>query len=406
MENLSVVYDSLTFYKIMHWVEKAGRNEISGFGNVIKEGSVLKVVDAILLPQKNGAAHTDIEPEAVGKAEYQLRHAKGEMRLWWHSHVEMQCFWSKTDTDTIEALGKHGWILATVFNQHWRNRSAVYIGSGTEVFIDDIPTRHVYAISAEQAEIWDKEFTSNVEVTVYKAPAKSDWVWEGGKWRGGAWRDKEEDALTIVQKKKFRGWLKNAMKDLTKRERELINGSKADPVLAIMNTKDFGKVVWRESDDKEGGMYLTTKEAVHIKQRFFRMEIFTNATKFQFMKETMLSRLEYLLIWRELTPAFREIVGSTFDNDAIRRISTGGEEEEIEEQLAGEAIEVAHQTEMSEIDEAILEDELKILSPADLSGIRKAWPHWDDMEADEKVQYIDFYKSERMIKESAGGYDA
>src|SRR5687768_16700469 len=128
---MRVVIDQEVYQKIMHWVNKSNF-EVSGLGNVIlEEGGIMRVVDAIMLPQKNGHTHTDIEGEDAAKAMYLLRNAPGDLKFWWHTHVDMDVFWSGTDRDTIRKIGAGGWFLSTVFNKKNQTRSAYYSVDGT-----------------------------------------------------------------------------------------------------------------------------------------------------------------------------------------------------------------------------------------------------------------------------------
>lgn len=112
--------------KIMYWVDKADF-EVSGFGNVVWNDTdkVFKITDAILLKQEGGAAHTDIDPLSLSKAQYELRNAEGDLRFWWHSHVNMSAFMSSQDKSTIQEIGEQGWCVALVFNKRREFESAV-----------------------------------------------------------------------------------------------------------------------------------------------------------------------------------------------------------------------------------------------------------------------------------------
>lgn len=164
---MKLVIDEMVNKKVMHWVMKAGKKEISGLGNIKIEGESFRVVSAILLPQKNGVTTTEISPEGICKAMYDLKDSEGELKWWWHSHVDMGVFWSGTDMDTIKQFGGNGWILATVFNKKKELKSAFYSKDGKvtplgvdSLFIDNIPTK------IEEKEIdtqeWDLDFKLNV----------------------------------------------------------------------------------------------------------------------------------------------------------------------------------------------------------------------------------------------------
>lgn len=165
------VYD-----KIMHWINSTDI-EVSGFGKVKrdKETGEFEVVDAYLLKQEGGAAHTDIDASSLGKLMYTSKDVEGELKWWWHSHVKMNCFWSTTDMDTIKELGEQGWIVATVFNQKYEYKSALAYKT-TSDFGDDVSVypdigTQVYRVFDESLEAqWDAEFKANVTEKRYVPP--------------------------------------------------------------------------------------------------------------------------------------------------------------------------------------------------------------------------------------------
>lgn len=166
------------YRKVLYWVDRAKNQEVSGLGTILldRETNTMRVVSAMLLPQKNQSTHTEIEAAAVAKAMFELRDAPGELKWWWHSHVQMGVFWSGTDKDTIKEWGDNGWVLATVFNQKREKRSAFYSRDGmitplgqSSLFLDEIPTE--VGGANEYTKLWEKEYLDNVEN--YKPPVKS-----------------------------------------------------------------------------------------------------------------------------------------------------------------------------------------------------------------------------------------
>lgn len=166
---MRVVIDEDVYRKVMFWVDRARSQEVSGLGNVVvdEKNGVMRVVSAMLLPQKNQATHTEIDADAVAKAMFQNKDSPGELKWWWHSHVQMGVFWSGTDTTTIREWGDNGWVLATVFNQKREIRSAFYSKDGqrtplgsTALFLDEIKTEIVgQTINSEE---WEKSYLDNV----------------------------------------------------------------------------------------------------------------------------------------------------------------------------------------------------------------------------------------------------
>lgn len=168
------------YEKVMHWVNKAEGLEISGFGKVVrcKETNTFTVVDAYLLEQEGGAAHTDIDDKSLARLMYQTKDIEGDLRWWWHSHVKMACFWSTTDTDTIKQLGANGWIVATVFNQKYEMRSALcYVtesdfGTDTQMW-DEVPTTIMDKPEDARIPLWDEEYQANVKRKTYPSVGPS-----------------------------------------------------------------------------------------------------------------------------------------------------------------------------------------------------------------------------------------
>lgn len=163
--DIQIHYPFEVYQKIMHWVKKSP-HEISGFGNVTydKKTKVFTVVDVFLINQINSAAQTETDDVDLGKLLFQQDKAYGEgaCKLWWHSHANMNTFWSGTDIDTINKYGGNGYIIATVFNKKEEMRSAVCFKANSPMFgpsvsfIDDVDTFYLHP------ESWDTEYDSKI----------------------------------------------------------------------------------------------------------------------------------------------------------------------------------------------------------------------------------------------------
>lgn len=149
------------YAEIQHYVAKSSV-EISGLGRIQKASDGSMVVTSVyLLKQENGPASTDIDPEAMSSLLYETRNDPGDLNFWWHSHVNMNVFWSGTDMDTITDFGSKGYLLSTVFNKKGEYRTAYYqapTGFLPHVFVDDIDTEFGYIPTADQAKIWDTNY--------------------------------------------------------------------------------------------------------------------------------------------------------------------------------------------------------------------------------------------------------
>lgn len=145
----NVNLSDLANMKIRYWVDKCDK-EISGFGTTIYDATKKEftVLDVFLIEQTVGMAHTDIDPAGLGKLMYKTRAMEGSLNFWWHSHVNMDVFWSGTDKATIMSLGGNGWIVASVFNKKEEVRSAcAYVATSAlnenkpeTVFYDNLDT--------------------------------------------------------------------------------------------------------------------------------------------------------------------------------------------------------------------------------------------------------------------------
>lgn len=124
------------FLKMRYFVEEC-HEEISGFGkckpekflvtrkneygvSVEEEVSGLLVYDIEILPQTVSGAHSSIDEEELVRFLTEKTMA-GEStkpyKVWWHSHVNMQAFFSTTDTGTIEQSTGFPYLLSIVTNK-------------------------------------------------------------------------------------------------------------------------------------------------------------------------------------------------------------------------------------------------------------------------------------------------
>lgn len=176
-----VLFDQTTYKKIMYWVDKSDV-EISGLGTIkpLDNGDIL-VTDAILCKQINTGTSTDIDAADISKAMFELKDVDGELRFWWHSHVNMSVFWSGTDTDTIKELGANGYFVSTVFNKKRETRTAIYAEKPYRIFVDEVETMLYTPVPTELVASWEQEFENKCKKKQWVAPTTSEnkkWAWE------------------------------------------------------------------------------------------------------------------------------------------------------------------------------------------------------------------------------------
>lgn len=118
--------------------------EISGLGTVIQpERGKFHIQDIHLFEQECSGASTDISSEDVSKSLVQAVNAglnPETLKLWWHSHANMQAFWSGTDHSTAKALDNESnhWMLCLVQNKRGEYKLRLDVYDPTYLYIDDL----------------------------------------------------------------------------------------------------------------------------------------------------------------------------------------------------------------------------------------------------------------------------
>lgn len=168
MNQIEIRIDIPVYQKILHWVDKS-QVEISGLGKVVMEDGVFVVKSASLAKQVNTGTHTEMAGPAVAKMMYELRDEPGHLNFWWHSHCDMEVFWSGEDMATIYQIGDQGWCLATVFN-HKHEYRAAYYQKGTSfmpnIFVDEMNVTIEERVNYFK-EDWNTEYDAKVETKIY-----------------------------------------------------------------------------------------------------------------------------------------------------------------------------------------------------------------------------------------------
>lgn len=186
----TIMIDKMALEKIRFFVDK-DNEECSGMGMTRVVGDTIYIDDIKMLKQKNGAAHTDIDADAVNKLNYEWRERQGEMNFWWHSHVNMSTFWSGTDEATIRQLGQHGMCVAAVFNKKREVRCAVavkmqlpFMSNPDIIMFDNVEMRVGCEIPDEVKAAWSQEHEENV--------VKRTWSSHGYNGYRESWRQDHE----------------------------------------------------------------------------------------------------------------------------------------------------------------------------------------------------------------------
>lgn len=179
-----VIFPEPVYAKMMAYVD-AVDGEISGMGEVQRIGNSYIVKDVWLLKQECSGTSTAIDAVSLAdlRAEvFSQGKARDGFQLWWHSHANMDTFWSGTDKATMDMFMQDiDWMLFVVANKKRSVRARVEYRKPVGVVFEDV------AVAVQSEVMFDK---TAVEAEV-KAKV-SDKRWSGytggfhGK-RGGDW---------------------------------------------------------------------------------------------------------------------------------------------------------------------------------------------------------------------------
>lgn len=144
--------------------------EVSGLGKVEKIDGELFITDVYLLEQVVSGVSTDLDTEAVSKfITDMVRKGEdpGDIKLWWHSHANMDTFWSGTDENTAERF-QNGWMLCIVGNRHGKYRVRFDIYEPIRATVDRLELKVAWKVSQKEREKLEKEVSS--KVSSYHSP--------------------------------------------------------------------------------------------------------------------------------------------------------------------------------------------------------------------------------------------
>lgn len=108
---------SLVHEKMMLYA-KFAPGEISGLGFVSFQGSDIVVDDVFIFEQKASHADTTLDTDALHEfiinKTVEDPECIDKLRLWWHSHAELDAYFSVTDEQTIDSLASGPFVSVVV----------------------------------------------------------------------------------------------------------------------------------------------------------------------------------------------------------------------------------------------------------------------------------------------------
>jgi hypothetical protein len=128
-------------------------DEISALGTVKVFDNVVYIEDVFLFNQTVTPSTTEINQTDLAKFMYECIKKGGDpssLKFWWHSHVNMEVFWSSTDSYTIEKFSKE-WMVSIVSNKRDDFKVRLDIFSPIRICFDNLPYTIEYdKINCEQ----------------------------------------------------------------------------------------------------------------------------------------------------------------------------------------------------------------------------------------------------------------
>ena len=145
--------------------------EISGLGKIeILTPEEILIKEIKIFKQIVGGAETVMDKRALGKF-YDDLIVKGEdlskWKLWWHSHCNMEAFFSSTDTTTIEDFDSEmaidNWMLSIVTNHNGKLLPRIDIFQPIRCTVEEIDWDITFEDKELESQILD-EITEKVEI--------------------------------------------------------------------------------------------------------------------------------------------------------------------------------------------------------------------------------------------------
>ena len=138
---LKVLIDLPLLERIRYYVELA-RGEVSCLGTVERDSDNLIVTDLFLPKQTCSGASTEMDHADVANLLVELEQRGIEpktLRLWLHSHADMNTFWSETDAETIRGLCNDSFVVSIVTNKKGAMLARVDVFEPIPFTIDKVP---------------------------------------------------------------------------------------------------------------------------------------------------------------------------------------------------------------------------------------------------------------------------
>jgi hypothetical protein len=170
MNNIEVRLSYLAYRKLRIWTELA-KGEVSGLGTVEEvrdKRSILTaylITDLDLIKQTSTSVETALDENAVNEYLYKLvteGKDPSKVKLWWHSHGNIDVFWSNTDSENIERLCNSGYFISLLTNKTEKLLCRIDVYKPFHFTLDNIDVNLNLFDEDELLDKCEEEFKSKV----------------------------------------------------------------------------------------------------------------------------------------------------------------------------------------------------------------------------------------------------
>jgi hypothetical protein len=170
MNNIEVLIAYKAYRKLRIWTDLA-KGEVSGLGTVEevrdKSGTLTSylITDLDLIKQTSTSVETALDENAVNEYLYRLvteGKDPSKVKLWWHSHGNIDVFWSNTDSENIERLCNSGYFISLLTNKAEKLLCRIDVYKPFHITLDNVDVNLNLFEEDELLDQCEGEFKSKV----------------------------------------------------------------------------------------------------------------------------------------------------------------------------------------------------------------------------------------------------
>jgi len=166
--HLPMLYFPENSWKKLFAYADIASGEISGLGKITlhENGTDFIVNDIFLLEQVSGVGSTNLNPDSVAKFITDLIVAgenPADVKLWFHSHGNIDVFWSSTDNTTIQGFSDASYMLSIVVNKRFQHKARLDLFKPIRLTLELEVILENNFLGIDRIEI-EKEVTQKVKI--------------------------------------------------------------------------------------------------------------------------------------------------------------------------------------------------------------------------------------------------